>query len=139
MWCEMQFLKNFLGIFTLVTSLTVFADVEKEHVKVNFYTLASLQPELDGKKINIRGWIAFYDYGDRKSVLLFPSKESRNEFNRNESIEIFINEKEFESTKKYLFQKVVSVYGVYSFKPSTHKKLFGEITKVDDIDIIKVD
>jgi hypothetical protein len=138
MWRKMQFLKSLVGLVFLVTSLSVSADKEREHIQVNFYTLASSQSSLDGKKIGIRGWIEFYDYGSTQKVMLFPSEESKKIFNVIESIEICIDKKDFESTKEYLSGNIVTVYGVYGFEPSKFNKLFGKITKVEDIDIVHI-
>lgn len=134
----MQFLKSLFGVVFLMISLSVSADEERDHVQVNFYTLASLQSELDGKKIGVRGWIAFYNYSSTQKVLLFPSEESKKTFNVSESIEIFIGKNDFESTKEYLSGEIVTVYGTYCFESAEYNKLFGKMTKIEDIDIVHI-
>ncbi|MGI5309461.1 hypothetical protein [Rheinheimera sp. WS51] len=135
----MQFLKSFFILICLSVSLSVSADKESGHIKVNFYTLASMHPELDGKKIALRGWIAFYDYGNYQKVLLFPSQASRDEFNIQESVKIDIVKEDFEAARQYLSNNIVIVYGTYKSESLDNIKLFGRITKVEDIDIVSVD
>ena len=139
MRCYMQVLKSFFILICLSVSLSVSADKENGHIKVNFYTLASMHPELEGKKIALRGWIAFYDYGNYQKILLFPNKGSRDEFNIQESVEIDIVKKDFDGVRQYLSNNIVIVYGTYKFESLDNIRLFGRIAEVEDVDIVSVD
>lgn len=138
MWYILQFLKNLTVIVVMLISLSATANEKREHIQVNFYTLASMQQKLNGQKIGIMGWIYFYEFDDVKKVYLFSSKESRDIFNENDSVEILIPQNKFYDAKRYLAGNVVFVYGIYRTTDVKYKITFGKIVDIDDINIVNI-
>jgi hypothetical protein len=106
--------------------------------KLIFIPIASMQQKLNGQKIGIMGWIYFYEFDDVKKVYLFSSKESRDIFNENDSVEILIPQNKFYDAKRYLAGNVVFVYGIYRTTDVKYKITFGKIVDIDDINIVNI-
>lgn len=133
MWYNMQILNQMIKIIIVLLLITFYckANVIRDGIEVNFYTLAAKDKLLKDKKIAIRGWIRFYKYKESVQVYLFPSKASRDVYNIDEAIEI--EHEKFDKARAYLNYKLVTVYGTYNVKIGS--MLFGTINNITDINI----
>ena len=127
-------LKILLVAFMYFQMNFAYANKNIDEVVVNFFTLASNEQSFDNRKISIRGWIAFYEYPNQKTVLLFQSQSAMEEFRRDEAIEVFLSKDSFVEAKEYLNNKNVRVYAVYQV--STSLGAFGHLKQIRDIDIV---
>lgn len=127
-------MKSLIFLLLLLPTFSVVSDKIILEKTVNFFTLAANQEEFSSQAISIRGWIMFYEYSERKLILLFHSHYAMEEFRREEAIEIILPVEDFTASKEYLSSKNVRVYGVYRASPDLGS--FGEIRQIRDIDII---
>jgi len=115
-------------------SVSSLANKDTEETVVNFFTLSAEQALFDNQKVTIRGWIKFYEFPQRKEVLLFHSVAAMNEYRKDEAIEVVLPAADFKKSMQYLNNQNVAVYAVY--KASRASGLFGKLDRVKDIDII---
>lgn len=120
-------------LFLSVFSIQIWADKTVEETIVNFFTLAANAKALDGQKVSVVGWIKFVEYESEKSILLFHSESSLNEFRVEESIQISLPEEDYKAASEYLNLKLVTVYAKF-IAPKSLGSL-GKLSDVKDIDI----
>ncbi|AZG36512.1 hypothetical protein [Shewanella psychromarinicola] len=135
MWNKMLIMKLLsfsICVYFIIFSNNTLATKEIDYEDVNFYTLAANETVLDGKKIQIQGWLEVWgDFdGGKYSVYLYPVDISRGNKNSFDRIKVVVDKEAFDFAKESLNQKAVQVIGIYSQKKPSKSGVFGNISKL---------
>ncbi|MBB1476569.1 hypothetical protein H5164_13190 [Shewanella sp. SG41-3] len=135
MWNKMLIMKLLsfsICVYFIIFSNNTLATKEIDYEDVNFFTLAANETVLDGKKIQIQGWLEVWgDFDDGKySVYLYPVDISRGNKNSFDRIKVVVDKEVFDFAKESLNQKAVQVIGIYSQKKPSKSGVFGNISKL---------
>ena len=133
----MKLLSFSICVLFLFFSNKTLATKEIDYKDVNFYTLAANETLLDGKKIQIQGWLEVWgDFdGGKYSVYLYPVDFSRGNKNSFDRIMIVLDKEAFYFAKESLNKKAVQVIGIYSLKKPSKGGVFGDISKLSRLRI----
>jgi hypothetical protein len=135
MWNKMLMMKLLsfsISVYFLIFSNNTLATKEIDYTDVNFYTLAASEAVLDGKKIQIQGWLEVWGEFEsgKYSVYLYPVDISRSSKNSFDAIKIIVDKEAFDFAKENLNEEAVQVIGTYSKKKSSKSGVFGDISNL---------
>ena len=128
----MKFLPFFICVYFLIFSSNTLATKDIDYKDVNFYTLAANEALLDGKRIQIQGWLEVWGNFEsgQYSVYLYPIDISRNSKNSFDAIKIIVDKEAFEFAKESLNKEAIQVIGTYSKKKPSKSGVFGDISNL---------